>query len=101
MPTTKCSCGEELHYSTDKVGLIARCRCGRPVRLPEPPPVKKPKTYEEVLDEEQRAASRRRQIIAVLAFAIVTFVVVLIFARFNHISPARQPQRVAPTADEP
>ena len=100
MPTTKCSCGEELHYSTDKVGLIARCRCGRPVRLPEPPPVKKPKTYEEVLDEEQRAASRRRQIIAVLAFAIVTVIAVLIFANFNHISPARQQQQATP-ADEP
>jgi len=50
MPTTHCKCGEQLHYSIDKVGLIARCRCGRPVRLPEPKPERKHKTQDELFD---------------------------------------------------
>ncbi len=100
MPTTKCSCGQELHYSADKVGLIARCRCGRPVRLPEPKPEPPPKSHNDLLDERQRALNKRRQFIAVLAVAVVTIVAVLIFARFNMVGPARRSSG-APTAIEP
>ncbi|MEO5818190.1 MAG: hypothetical protein ABIT20_23170 [Gemmatimonadaceae bacterium] len=99
MPSTKCSCGEELHYSADKVGLIARCRCGRPVRLPDPPPEPPRKSHDDLLDDVRRTASRRRQIIAVLAFAVVVLTVVVIFARFNTGSPTRR--QPAPTAEEP
>jgi hypothetical protein len=100
MPTTNCSCGQELHYSADKVGLIARCRCGRPVRLPEVEPEPPSKSYDDLLDDQQRAASKRRQFIAVLGVAIVTIVAVLIFARFNTVRPAR-PSGVAPAAVQP
>ena len=100
MPTVKCSCGQELHYSADKAGLIARCRCGKPVRLPDVKPEPPPKRFEDVLTEHERAASRRRQIIAVLCVAIVTIVAVLIFARLNTSRPTR-PSSVAPTAVQP
>ncbi|MDB4893684.1 MAG: hypothetical protein JWL61_5539 [Gemmatimonadetes bacterium] len=94
MPTVQCSCGQELHYSADKVGLIARCRCGRPVRLPEAKPAPRRKSHDDLLDDQQRAASKRRQFIAVLAVAIVTIVAVLIFARLNTVRGTR-PSAVA------
>ena len=100
MPTARCSCGQELHYSADKAGRIARCRCGRPVRLPEVKPDPPPKRYKDLLDDQQSAASKRRQFIAVLAVAIVTIVLVLIYARFNTFTPTR-PSSVAPAAIQP
>lgn len=99
MPTTQCSCGEQLHYSADKAGLIARCRCGRPVRLPDAKPEAPPKTDRELFDEEKRSASRQRQFLAILAFAVVVIVAVVIFVRMSAEPRARQ-QR-APEAVEP
>jgi len=101
MPTARCKCGEEIHYSADKAGLIARCRCGRPVRLPEPAPERAPKKVVDYLDEADSAASKRRQLIALLGVAVVVIVVVLLFARFNTVSPARPQQQVAPAEVEP
>jgi hypothetical protein len=66
-----------------------------PVATPEPPP----RSYADILDEARRAASRRRQLIAVLAVALVTIVLVLIFARMNSVSPARR--QAAPVLVEP
>ena len=101
MPTTTCSCGQELHYSADKVGLIARCRCGRPVRLPEAQPEPPQKTDKELFEEEKRAANRQRQFLAVLAFAVIVIATVMIFARVSSTPPARRQQPRAPEAVEP
>ena len=92
MPTVHCECGEPVHYSEDKAGLTARCRCGRSVRLPQPPKAPKPHkpsrtrkrqrrplTPEEQFEEERRAADVRRQILAVLvAFAVMAFAVFIV-----------------------
>lgn len=100
MPTARCSCGQELHYSADKAGLIARCRCGRPVRLPEIEPEPPPKTQKDLFEEEQRAASKRRQLIAVMAVAVAVIIIVSIFVNVSWVSPAR-PRDVTPAEVEP
>jgi len=100
MPTARCKCGEEIHYSPDKAGLIARCRCGRPVRLPEPVPEPAPKSVTDYLDDADRAASKRRQVIALLAVAVVVAMIVMLFARLNPVSRAQPQQQVAPADGE-
>jgi hypothetical protein len=98
MPTTHCKCGEQLHYSTDKVGLIARCRCGRPVRLPEPKPQRKHKAQDELFDEERRAANIRRQVLAVLLVLVLTIGGVLL-VQMVATSPSKQRNQATPAAD--
>jgi hypothetical protein len=87
MPTVQCECGEPIHYSADKVGLKARCRCGSEVRLPEPKRERRrkrrrrPLTQEALFEEEQRALNVRRQILAVLFAAVVLTVLVYLGIR--------------------
>ena len=95
MPTIRCACGEQLHYSADKAGLIARCRCGRPVRLPEPKPEPKPMTREELFEKERRATNVRRQILAVLLVVVVTIALVAFVAVVSR-TPALPRQQSAP-----
>ena len=104
MPTVHCDCGEPVHYSVDKAGLTARCRCGRPVRLPKPEPTRRrkeqprPLTPEEQFEEERRALNVRRQVLAVL-FAFVVLVGV-VFVVIKASSPTRQAPPLAPSSEE-
>lgn len=99
MPTVRCACGEELHYSADKVGLIARCRCGRPVRLPEPKCEPAPLTRKELYEKERRATNVRYQILAVALFVVVTIALV-VYVVVGSRTPSRQrQQRPAPEVD--
>ena len=97
MATTRCVCGEQIHYSAENVGFNARCPCGRTVTLPkiavEPPP----KTPQQLADEEDRSVRIRRQVLAVGVFLIVTIGVVLGVALFNQpgSSSRRQPRPAA------
>jgi hypothetical protein len=101
MPTTQCKCGEQLHYTDDKVGLIARCRCGRPVRLPAPKPQPKPKSERQLFDEERRALNVRRQILAVLLVLVVTVAAVMLFQLRTTLSEQQPRQQYDPADDEP
>jgi hypothetical protein len=97
MPTVRCACGEQLHYSADKAGLIARCRCGRPVRLPEPRPEPVPLSREELYEQERRARNVRNQILAVALFVVLTIAFVVYIAFVNNTPPRpRQPYNPTP-----
>jgi hypothetical protein len=91
-------CGEQLHYSADKIGLMARCRCGRPVRLRKPLRKLPPITETELLEEHRRAMDKRRQILAVAIFVVVTIVVVA-FAAVSGGRPSQARQIAVPAAD--
>ncbi len=57
--------------------------------------------FEDILDDQERAASKRRQFIALLAFAIVTMVAVLVFGNISRVTPARRPVQAAPAPEDP
>ncbi|MEP6732330.1 MAG: hypothetical protein ABJE10_16915 [bacterium] len=99
MLSVQCACGETVHYTADKAGLIARCRCGRPVRLPEEEPEPQPKSWHEQWREQQRGVRMRRQILAGLIFLVATIGVVMIFAMQSSRPPEARQQ--AQPADEP
>ena len=104
MATTRCVCGEQIHYSADNVGFNARCRCGRTVLLPKIPYEPPPKTPQQLADEEERSLRVRRQILAVGLFLIVTIGLVLGVALVNQpggsgSTPSRQPRPAA--AEQP
>ena len=91
MATVHCSCGEQLHYSADKAGLIARCRCGRPVRLPEPPPELPPAGTRERVKHAYTGASVRTQVLTVLFAAIVLGALAFVLVKtFSRDEPRRQ-----------
>ena len=94
MPSTRCTCGEQIQYSADKVGRIARCRCGRPVRLLAPAPEPAPRTAQEQFAEQMRAMRVRRQILAVLLFVVVTVSAVMLFSMKDTSSARQQPRQM-------
>ena len=99
MATTRCACGEQVHYSAENVGFNARCRCGRTVTLPKIAAVPPPKTPKELAREEERSARIRMQVLAVGLFLILTIGVVLAVALLNQPgSTSRQQPR--PAAEE-
>jgi hypothetical protein len=77
MASIKCKCGEYLHYTADKVGYVAKCRCGRGVQLPPmpmeaaPPAPKVPRTHAELEDEYYRKRNIKWQIAAVGFFFLL------------------------------
>ena len=97
MATTRCACGEQIHYSADKVGFNARCRCGRTVTLPKIALAPPPKTVEEMLEDEQRSERIRRQVLAVGVMLIVTIGLVLAVALYQ---PSTKPRQIREPAAE-
>lgn len=106
MLTVHCDCGEPIHYSVDKVGLTARCRCGRTVRLVEPRQKRghrhhhhhhRPPTQEELFQQQERAADVRRQVIAVIAAVVV--LIALVFAVVRSSSPTGQSRKQTPVSE--
>jgi hypothetical protein len=109
MATTRCKCGETLHYSAEKVGLVARCRCGRKVPLPKIKlaPAPKDNGASKAIDETEkmyRSASIRLQlqIFALLVAGVVVLVaMVWLVTNLNKdITPGRE-RSVQPTEAEP
>ena len=98
MATTRCVCGEQIHYSAENVGFNVRCRCGRTVMLPKIPVEPPPKTLKQLADEEQRSLRIRRQVLAVGVVLIVTIGLVLAVALYQPSSKSRRQPR--PAAEE-
>ena len=77
MASINCKCGEYLHYTADKVGYVAKCRCGRGVELPAmpmepgPPEPKRPRTQAEMEDEFYRKRNIKWQLAAVGLFFLL------------------------------
>jgi hypothetical protein len=92
MLTTKCRCGEEIHYSTEHVGKEARCRrCGRKVTLPKPKPAPPQKSMAQLNAEADRKMSVRLQIYAlVFVFICVVGFVVLVAYSANRPTQLRE-----------
>lgn len=89
MASIKCKCGEFLHYTADKVGFVAKCRCGRGVQLPPmpmvegPPAPKVPRSHQELEDEYYRKRNIKWQIAAVAFFFLLVCAGVGMVARKN------------------
>ncbi len=97
MPTTKCVCGEELHYSADHGGKGARCRCGRMVLLPtiavqrratQPP---KSRWKAEGHGRSWRDDLRWKPLIGVLAMIVIVVIVTSFFNRSTAASKLSLP----------
>lgn len=100
MATTRCVCGEQIHYSSQNVGFNVRCRCGRTVTLPKIAAELPAKTPQNLADDERRSLRTRRQVLAVGVFLIFTIGAVLAVAMFTHL-PRTSRQQSRPTAEEP
>jgi hypothetical protein len=92
MPTTRCKCGEEIHYTAEHVGREARCRrCARKVKLPKPKPEPPPKSVAQLNAEAERKFSIRLQIYAIVfVFICVVGFVVFVAVFANRPTPMRE-----------
>src|SRR5258708_23268340 len=105
MATTVCKCGEKLHYTADKIGRVARCRCGRNVALPEfeeepPPRAPAQQRQEEVYYEEdlEPRASFGFQALIIVGFALMVFVIMAFLVSQSRKPPI--PSQQGPSAHE-
>ena len=91
MHTTRCKCGEEIHYTVEHIGREARCRrCARKVTLPKPKPAPPPKSIEQLNAEAERKFNLRLQIYAII-FVFICVVGYVAFAAYfgNRRAPIR------------
>ena len=99
MATTRCVCGEQIHYSAENVGFNARCPCGRTVTLPKIAVRPPPKSPQQLASDDDRSLRIRRQILAVGVFLIVTIGFVLAVAIYNQ-TPHNDRQQPRPAAEQ-